>query len=103
MIKFMSIILFQCQKCHVFYGEYEEHKCEISVLETSAAHPGFPDYSVYENNEIKCNYNGCGHVGSQFPVLNQPAIMSCGESCKCPCCKMLAGQKIYGHTYGYIE
>lgn len=57
---------------------------------------GFPAYGKYKEG-IRCNFNGCGHTGS----LGAPAKMDCeGKDCKCPCCRMLAGEIVFGCTYG---
>lgn len=63
---------------------------------------GFPAYSAHSDaqhpNGIRCNFNGCGHIGSRDTF---PPVMDCGGfSCSCPCCRMLAGRMVFGCTYG---
>ena len=61
------------------------------------APPGFPAYSRHGEKGVQCDFNGCGHVGEN----GRPAKMPCiANGCYCPCCRMLAGEKVHGCTYG---
>ena len=60
------------------------------------APPGFPAYGKFGAGII-CNFNHCHHKGS----MDVPSKMECdGINCKCPCCQMLAGKKVFGCSYG---
>ena len=60
---------------------------------------GWPAYGA-KGDGIVCKFNSCGHTGS----LGSPAKMNCeGRRCRCSCCRMLAGGKEYGCTYGLPE
>lgn len=59
----------------------------------------FPSYSAARADDgkpcVRCNYRGCGHVGTM-----PPTIMNCVASCTCECCRLLGGATVHGLTIG---
>lgn len=66
------------------------------------APPDFPAYSRGKNkHQVQCNFRNCGHT---FIKIMDGIMMAEGECkaeyCSCPCCQMIAGEKVHGLTYG---
>lgn len=64
---------------------------------------GFPAYAAWHQvteavtYDIICRFRDCGHRG----VNGIPCRMECnGVNCHCPCCQMLAGETVFGCSYG---
>lgn len=62
--------------------------------------PGFPSYTAVKlpdgTTGVKCTFRNCGHQGTIGP----PALLSCGDNCRCPCCRCLQGETVHGLRIG---